>query len=293
MQKEYEKTGVKYVLCPQEYSVCLKFRAEDTEMILPPFAGLFSALLGLQELEDIQAIASEQEIYKLLVATIPLINGADNPDEFAVNPELAVDYFNKLVDALPNYTDAVITPIPIDYVSFNNDTVTSDVTKVQNATKTVLNTAGGSQVLNSATVTSSSGYEAALKADTEFAISSLLPQTEMWVNYFISLYVKNPSKVKFFEVSTYTIKQFRDELLENSNNGIPNKLAIASMSGFSEKDTMALNFLEEDILGLSEKFKPLNTSYTSSSKDSGGQEKDIDDLSDEGERSRDQDKNNM
>ena len=115
----------------------------------------------------------------------------------------------------------------------------------------------------------------------------------MWVNYFISLYVKNPSKVKFFEVSTYTIKQFRDELLENSNNGIPNKLAIASMSGFSEKDTMALNFLEEDILGLSEKFKPLNTSYTSSSKDSGGQEKDVDDLSDEGERSRDQDKNNM
>ena len=292
MQKEYEKTGVKYVLCPQEYSVCLKFRAEDTEMILPPFAGLFSALLGLQELEDIQAIASEQEIYKLLVATIPLISGADNPDEFAVNPQLAVDYFNKLVDALPNYTDAVITPIPIDYVSFNNDTVASDVSKVQNATKTVLNTAGGSQVLNSATVTSSSGYEAALKADTEFAISSLLPQTEMWVNYFISLYVKNPSKVKFFEVSTYTIKQFRDELLENSNNGIPNKLAIASMSGFSEKDTMALNFLEEDILGLSEKFKPLNTSYTSSSKDSGGQEKDVDDLSDEGERSRDQDKNN-
>ena len=174
---EYNSDGIKWKVMPQEYSVCLKFRAEDSELVLPPFAGLFSALLGLQELEDIQAIASEQEIYKLLVATIPLISGADNPDEFAVNPQLAVDYFNKLVDALPNYTDAVITPIPIDYVSFNNDTVASDVSKVQNATKTVLNTAGGSQVLNSATVTSSSGYDAALKADTEFAISSLLPQT--------------------------------------------------------------------------------------------------------------------
>ena len=294
LYNEYDSDGIKWKVMPQEYSVCLKFRAEDTELVLSPFAGLFSALLGLQELEDIQAIASEQEIYKLLVATIPLINGADNPDEFAVNPQLAVDYFNKLVDALPNYTDAVITPIPIDYVSFNNDTVASDVSKVQNATKTVLNTAGGSQVLNSATVTSSSGYDAALKADTEFAISSLLPQTEMWVNYFISLYVKNPSKVKFFEVSTYTIKQFRDELLENSNNGIPNKLAIASMSGFSEKDTMALNFLEEDILGLSEKLKPLSSSFTQTGNNkSGGQEKDVDDLSDEGERSRDQDKNNM
>ena len=293
MQKEYEKTGVKYVLCPQEYSVCLKFRAEDTEMILPPFAGLFSALLGLQELEDIQAIASEQEIYKLLVATIPLINGADNPDEFAVNPQLAVDYFNKLVDALPNYTDAIITPIPIDYVSFNNDTVASDVTKVQNATKTVLNTAGGSQVLNSATINNSSSAEAALKLDTEFAISSLLPQTEMWVNYFISLYVNNASRVKFFEVSTYTAKQFRQELLENASNGLPNKLAIASMSGFSELDTLSLNFLEEEIFGLSEKLKPLSSSFTQTGNNkSGGQEKDIDELSDAGERTRDEDLNN-
>ena len=293
MQKEYEKTGVKYVLCPQEYSVCLKFRAEDTEMILPPFAGLFSALLGLQELEDIQAIASEQEIYKLLVATIPLISGADNPDEFAVNPQLAVDYFNKLVDALPNYTDAVITPIPIDYVSFNNDTVASDVTKVQNATKTVLNTAGGSQVLNSATINNSSSAEAALKLDTEFAISSLLPQTEMWVNYFISLYVNNASRVKFFEVSTYTAKQFRQELLENASNGLPNKLAIASMSGFSELDTLSLNFLEEEIFGLSEKLKPLSSSFTQTGNNkSGGQEKDIDELSDAGERTRDEDLNN-
>ena len=293
MQKEYEKTGVKYVLCPQEYSVCLKFRAEDTEMILPPFAGLFSALLGLQELEDIQAIASEQEIYKLLVATIPLISGADNPDEFAVNPQLAVDYFNKLVDALPNYTDAVITPIPIDYVSFNNDTVASDVSKVQNATKTVLNTAGGSQVLNSATINNSSSAEAALKLDTEFAISSLLPQTEMWVNYFISLYVNNASRVKFFEVSTYTAKQFRQELLENASNGLPNKLAIASMSGFSELDTLSLNFLEEEIFGLSEKLKPLSSSFTQTGNNkSGGQEKDIDELSDAGERTRDEDLNN-
>ena len=293
MQKEYEKTGIKYVLCPQEYSVCLKFRAEDTEMILPPFAGLFSALLGLQELEDIQAIASEQEIYKLLVATIPLISGADNPDEFAVNPQLAVDYFNKLVDALPNYTDAVITPIPIDYVSFNNDTVASDVSKVQNATKTVLNTAGGSQVLNSATINNSSSAEAALKLDTEFAISSLLPQTEMWVNYFISLYVNNASRVKFFEVSTYTAKQFRQELLENASNGLPNKLAIASMSGFSELDTLSLNFLEEEIFGLSEKLKPLSSSFTQTGNNkSGGQEKDIDELTDAGERTRDEDLNN-
>lgn len=290
LYREFESSGQKWQIMPQEYAICLKFRAEDWETVLPPFAGLFSALLGLQELEDIQAIASEQEIYKLLVATIPLIDGSEEPNDFAVDPALAVEYFNKLVDALPSYTDAVITPIPIDYVSFDNDT-TTDVNKVQNATKTVLNTSGGSQILNSADLSTSAAFNAVVKADTEFAISTLLPQTELWVNYFISLYVKNPSRVKFFEVSTYTIKDLRDELLENAQHGLPNKLALNALSYVSEIDTLALNYLEEELLNLSDKFKPLSSSYTQSGKESGGQTKDDDELSDSGQRTRDGDLN--
>ena len=74
---------------------------------------------------------------------------------------------------------------------------------------------------------------------------------------------------------------------------MPNKLAIASMSGFSELDTLSLNFLEEEIFGLSEKLKPLSSSFTQTGNNkSGGQEKDIDELSDAGERTRDEDLNN-
>ena len=108
----------------------------------------------------------------------------------------------------------------------------------------------------------------------------------------ISLYVNNASRVKFFEVSTYTAKQFRQELLENASNGLPNKLAIASMSGFSELDTLSLNFLEEEVLGLKDKLVPLSTSYTQSGNDkSGTTEKDADQLSDEGQKTRDSGKN--
>ena len=213
MEKQYNKDGIKWVLMPQEYSVCLKFRIEDLDLILSPFAGLFNALLGLIELEDLADIAAEQEIYKLLVATIPTINGSDEPNDFSVDPSIAVQYFNKMCDALPSYTDAIISPIPVDYISFDKNTASNDINKVQNATKTVLNTSGGSQVLNSADISSSSGYEATFKLDTEFAISSLLPQTEAHVNYWVSQYVNNPAKVKFFEVSTYTAKEFRKELI--------------------------------------------------------------------------------
>ena len=291
MYREYQSSGVKWQTVPHEKSVCLKFRADDWETVIPPFAGLLSSFLGLLEEEDILAVASEEEIYKLLVMTLPLIDGSDIPDDFAIDPQTAIDYFNKVKSALPSFVDMILSPVPINEVSFNKD-VAQDTTRVQTATETVLNSSGGAQVLNTTKLKTSAAFEAMIKADTEFAISTLLPQTQKWVNSFIANYVDNPSKVNFFEVSVYTKDSLRKELLENGQNGLPTKLAINAMSGFSELDTISLNYLEEECLKLHEKFSyPLSTSYTQTDKESGGQEKDIDDLTDDGLRDRDEDLN--
>ena len=53
---------------------------------------------------------------------------------------------------------------------------------------------------------------------------------------------------------------------------------------------MALNFLEEDILSVSTKFRPLSSSYTQSG--DGSNTKDESDLTDAGLRTRDEDLNN-
>lgn len=290
MWNEYQTSGVQWQTVPQEVSVCLKFRAEDWETIIPPFSGLFSAFLGLLEEEDVQAIASEEEIYKLLVLTLPLLKNTNSPDDFAVDPNTAIDYFNKFKNSLPSFVDAILSPIPIESISFNKD-VADDTTRVQKATETVLNSSGGAQILNSINLSTSAAFEAVVKSDTEFAISSLLPQTEAWVNSFVARYVDKPCKVKFFEVSIYTKDKLRKDLLENAQNGLPTKLAINSMSGYSELDTLALNYLETEVLHLQDSLIPLNTSYTQSNKQSGGQEKDIDELTDAGARTRDEDLN--
>ena len=76
--------------------------------------------------------------------------------------------------------------------------------------------------------------------------------------------------------------------MESSTYGFPNKLALNTLNGFSELDTLAMNFLEEECLGLTDKFVPLKSSHTTSSdKKSGGQEKDASELTDEGEASKD------
>lgn len=289
MNNESERTGNKFILMPEEYSFAMKFRADDINTVVPPFCGLFNALISLQDLEDIQAIASEQEIYKLIVATIPTLNGTNEPDQFAVDPNLAIDYFERLLESLPSYTDAVITPIPIDCVSFNNDAAT-DTNKVQEATKTVLNTSGGAQILNSASISGAEAFRQATRSDTEFAISTLLPQIERFVNRFLGYYVKNHATVKFFETSAFTIADFRKELLENGQNGLPTQLAINACSGFSEYETMALNYLEQNCLNLKDKFIPMSTSYVQSGKP-GSNEKDLGDLTDAGAETRDKEKN--
>ena len=290
MWKEYQSSGIKWVTMPQEYSVCLKFRAEDWETVIPPFAGLLSSFLGLLEEEDVQAIASEEEIYKLLVWTLPYNKDSDLPDDFLVDPETAAAYFNKFRDILPSFVDGIISPVPVEPIEFNKD-VSSDTTKVQKATETVLNASGGAQILNSINLSTSAAFEAVVKADTEFAISSLLPQTEAWVNSFVARYVDMPCRIKFFEVSTYTKDILRKDLLENAQNGLPTKLAINTISGFSELDSLALNYLETQVLKLQDSLIPLNTSYTQSSKEAGGQEKDVTELTDEGAETRDEDKN--
>lgn len=240
-------------------------------------------------LADIQAVADEQQIYKIIVATLPRIDGTEIPDDWAVDINTALDYYKRLEAAVPDYATTVVTPIPLDVLSFSDDQ-TTDTTKVQQATKEVLNTSGGAQILNSSTISGAEAFRAATRADTELAISSLLGQVQGWTNRMLSYLVSDPAKVKFFEVSAYTKDAFKESLQKDLNYGFVSSLAINSLNGFSELDTLALNYLEKDVLNLNEKFVPLATAATQSS-EGGAPEKSSTSISDEGSETKDQGKN--
>ena len=275
---------------PDEYALCTKYRLESWETVCPPYSGLFVDLINLLNLGDVQAVADEQQIYKLITATIPLINGSDVPDDWAVDLRTALDYYRKLEASLPDYVGSAITPIPLDVISFSDDQ-TTDTTKIQKATKEVLNTSGGAQILNSSTISGAEAFRSATRADTELAISPLLGQIQGWTNRMLSYLMSNPAKVKFFEVSAYTKDAFKESLQKDLNYGFVSTLAINSLNGFSELDTLALNFLERDVLELDKKFTPLQTAATRSSTDVGAPEKSDTSISDSGSETRDQEKN--
>lgn len=276
---------------PDEYALCTKYRCESWETICPPYSGLFIDLIGLLNLGDVQAVADEQQIYKIITATLPRLDGTDIPDDWAVDLQTALDYYRRLESSLPDYVGSVITPIPLDVLSFSDDQ-TTDTTKIQKATKEVLNTSGGAQILNSSTISGAEAFRAATHADTELAISPLIGQIQGWVNRMLSYLVSDPARVKFFEVSAYTKDAFKESLQKDLNYGFVSSLAINSLNGFSELDTLALNYLEKDILNLNERFVPLKTASTQSGDNEGGApEKSDTQISDEGSKTKDQGKN--
>lgn len=287
MWNTYQSSGEKFQVFPPEYGICLKFRAEDWETVIPVFAPMFTDLVSLLDLADIQAVVDEKQIYNLVWMEMETFDSGE-PNDFKVDPEqVTIPYWNRMTsEALPDYASYALIPGKLNKMTFSDDQA-SDVNKIEKATENILNTAGGAQVLNSSTVSGSTAFAGSMRVDSEFALSSLIPQTQLIVNRLLSHYVTNPCKVKFFEVSTFTKEEFKKSILESGQYGLPTKLMINNINGFSELDTLSLNFLEEDCLQLSKRFVPLQSSYVQSGKESGGQTKSDDEISSEGEASRD------
>lgn len=293
MYRQYQNNSTenRWQQMPDEYCVCFKVNIDDYEIPLPPYMNLFNSLINLADLEDIQAVADEANIYKLVTATIPLSNDQEGVDQFLVDPDTAIEYYNKFVDSLPDYIAAAITPIPLDVLTFGDDQAT-DVNKIENATKTVFNTSGGAQLLNSSSISGTTAWQGAIKFDEKYAISSLLPQTQAYLNRFLSYQVSNPAKVKMLETSPYTKSTLKKEMLDDATYGLPTALVVNNLNGFNELETLSMNFLLHDTLDITSSFVPLQSSHTQSSSDNqgGGQTKDIggaDSITDDGEASQD------
>lgn len=296
MQREYESSGNKWIQIPPQYSACFKKNNFDWQTIIPPFSGVLGDLINLNDITDIQRVADASEIYKLIYLKLQTVTGAKMPDEWRVDPGVAVEYFDRLInEALPDYISAAIVPSDADLgvIDFSNIDKSSETTKVLKAAKTVLNASGGAQILNSAEITGTTAFSAAIKADTEYAIAELLPQFQGWFNRALPYVVTNPSKVVFYHTGRLIRDEFRKELLEDAQYSLPTKLAVMSITGIDPLDTLSLNHLEEDILKLGDKFNdPLKSSYTSSGNNEGGRPVSDDrDLTDDGETSRDKSDN--
>jgi hypothetical protein len=272
------------------YAACFKFRTDDIDHILPPLMAIFQELAARNDRADLQAIADELNIYKLLLIPMETISGSKRSDDFEVSPELMLGYYEKMLENLPDYIAAALIPADVDkdnVLDFSTASADSDVDRLEQSDKTLLGTAGGGAVLNANMITSTAAFKAWLKSESEFAISPLIPQIQGFTNRMLKYDCPSPCTVKYFEVSIYTKEDLQATLLESCQYGFSNRLAYNTFNGVSEKATIAMQLLENDILKMPDKMIPLSSSYTQSGDEEAGRpEVPDDELSGSGERSR-------
>ena len=267
MNEEYERTGNKWIHCPDEYAFMLKFRTDDLNVIIPPLLPLYLQLAANEDTIDNQAVADALSIYKLIYMPLKVMKSNNNTvDNFELSADLAHKYFKILTDdAIPPYTAAAMVPgDELKVIDFNNKS-NDDIDRVENSTNNILSTAGGGAVLNSNHITTTAAFNAWLREETEFALSTLLPQINGFANRFLMTHCSNPCKVNHFEVSVYTKDSLYEQLLQTCQYSYSNRLALNTLLGISERETLAMNYLENSVLKLPDIMKyPLQSSFTTS-----------------------------
>lgn len=266
MYAEYKRNSKSWIRVPDNYAGCFKFRREDLDHIVSPFVPLLQQVAGLSDLEDIQAIADEQSILKLIVYKIKTLSGAKSSDDWEITPDLALEYFEKAKKGgLPDYVSAIpILGDGLDIIDFSKSSADTQADRLKNAQSNVMNVSGGGAVLSANNITSTAAFNAWMKSESEFAISSLMPQITGFVNRMLSYDVSNPCKVDFFEVTVLTKDEFRKSLLELNQYSFSTRLSLGTLYGFSEKDTLATLYVETELFKLPEKMiYPLQSSFTS------------------------------
>lgn len=272
-----------------------KIDVSDPDLLISPFASLFEPIIDLIDLQSLMAIKDSLEIYKLLVMRIPLLN-SQSPDDMALSLELAKKFYNKAAADLPPEIGLILSPMEVDPISFDKH-ATSDTNAIADSYENLMEETGVAQVFSSSRLTGSSSVRMSMLTDALFATKGIMQQVEAFVNERIQMeYPNSAAYIKFIDVVTYTRDERISQVEKAANAGMPVKLEYMALLGYDPLESIANDWLETKLGLATTKFiHPLVSSHTQSanSTDGGAPEKDDGELSDEGEKTKDQGKNDQ
>lgn len=281
----------KWVSVPEEYSYCTKININDLSLPTPAYLPLFFQALRLSVVEDLQSVKDEQGAYKLLAFELETDKNANNPDQFTVDVDTALQYFNKACEALPDYIGAVLSPVKINPIAFVDESK-HDTNIIEDGLKALYSTANGGQILYANNISNGTAWQGAMLADEKYATSALRPQVQRIMNTWLQNQMKSSCIIKLLPVSAYTKQAYKEQLTKDFQYGLPLRLALNTLNGFSELETIGLAKLENSVLGLNDIMIPPRSANTTSGNEVGAPKKSSTELSPEGEATRDGEKNN-
>lgn len=261
--KKNRKKGVdlQWQEIDSENSICIK--TDETILYpFPPFAGVFAEIYEIQDYKALKKANNEMQNYALISGTIPMNDKSDTANDFKVTLDTAIEFGNKIVSELPDQVGFMLSVFDdMKLFRLNDDKVGTD--KIQEAVSNFWESTGVSKNLFTDGGTTDATVKASIITD-EQSVFVLLRQVERWLNRKLKF---NSKKYKFkLNILNITHQNQKDKVAEElkaSQFGLPNKTKLYCSMGNSQSSMESMEFLENVVLGLHEKWIPLQSSHTS------------------------------
>ena len=291
LYNEYQRDNIRWKQLPIERTFCIKIDMDNLDYAIPPLSGLMEQVISVTDLQAAQDEIDSLANYKMVWGKLDTISGSKNPDDFAVDLDLALSFMRKVNEALPDNVAYALSPLDLDVIEFK-DNDASDVNVLSKAYSNLIE-ANGSIILNSNKITNSASFKLALQAECEDAMG---PTTQLnaWLKFYLK-YNHNVETVvvEYSDISPYFMNDEIEKYIKAGGLGLPIKTELAAMMKANPQKSFGMDFLERQLLGLGTTrwINPLVSSNTQSvaNTDGGAPTKEDGELTDEGEASRDKD----
>lgn len=227
----------------------------------PFFISMIPTISMLNDYRALEKSLDKQELERILVQKIPI----DKEGNFVLSIPEAAELHRGIVNMLRNNqsTDVLTTFAEIELLSISDKTK-SDRDNLNKVERSVYVEAGVSQLLFAGD--SASSIQMSITNDMAFVLD-LSEQYANWLSYQTNLRYSENSKyyfeVSLLPISHYNRKDMLDIYLKTAQFGY-SKILVSIATGIKQSSFLDLMELENDILNLADKMKPLQSSNTQS-----------------------------
>lgn len=277
--KYVKDTRLRWQELDSKLTICIKVN-EELDYNIPPFAAVFEGIFDIADFKALRKDKQEIQNYKILIQKLPIREDSEDNNDFMIDFENMMMFHNKAAEALPPQVALITTPMDITDINFEKDSVDSD--NVQKSTSEFWTDTGVS-IFDK--INGSSGLEASIKND-ETIVFAVLRQIERWINRRIKFLMNSNFRIRILNTTENNKLEYYEAAKTAADFGMPTKMVALAAQGLSPSSIIGMTFLENEILGLVDKFIPLQSAHTLPNEDEGGAPKKKG-LTPEGDKNRD------
>lgn len=282
----YQKNRTtKWIELDSPTSFAIKCNNDILEYSIPPFAGILREVYDIEDYKQLKLTKTALENYAMITMQLPL--NADGT--WGLDLDRGKEFWRNLDAVLPEEIGSILSPMEIKKISFERSN-TGDTNTIVEAEQNLYTAAGVQSLLFNNEKASANSLLLSVKADQSITYGIVKSIEDVINRYVQSLSYGKNFKVTFLDVSPYNRKEAGEAYLKACQFGVPLVSYYCASQGLGQAELDCMNFLENDILDIKSTFIPLQSSATQSSgaaTDTGGSpEKDIGELTDSGEQSR-------